>query len=146
MFSKIMSFAMAIASRGLKNNKIDVETKKLRHVSCYGLNDISPCKYLTKSDKSNHFYCKSCNCGDHPHTWLEREDGIYSKLDYPQLNCPLKMPGFTNYDPNSPLEENERKKQIESMNFDNLKLITLTVSVDKEKEEIFEQINNIIKN
>lgn len=146
MFSKIMSLAMSIASRGLTNNKIDIETKKLRHISCFGVGKIYSCKYLTKSDKSEFFYCKACECGDHKHTWLEKEPGVYSKLDYPSLNCPLKMPGFTNYDPNSPKEETERKQQIENMDFQNLKLVNLTISVDTEKEQIFERVNNIMKN
>lgn len=141
-----MSFAMAIASRGLNNNKIDVETKKLRHVSCFGFKDIKPCKNLTKSEKSEYFYCKACNCGDHSHTWLEKENGVYSKLDYPVLNCPLQMPGFTNYDPNSPKESIENKKQIENLNFSELKFINLTVSVDPEKQKIFEFANNVMKN
>ena len=29
----------------------------------------------------------------------------YSKLDYPVLSCPLKMPGFTNYEPTSEDEQ-----------------------------------------
>lgn len=141
-----MSLAMSIASRGLANNKIDIETKKLRHISCFGVDDIAPCKYLKKSVKSKFFYCQACNCGDHKHTWLEREAGEYSKLDYPSLNCPLKMPGFTNYDPNSPKEDYERKQKIENMDFEKLKLVNLTVSVDLEKEQIFERVNNIMKN
>lgn len=146
MFSKIMSLAMSIASRGLANNKIDLETKKLRYVSCFGVGKISSCKYLTKSDKSEFFYCKACECGDHKHTWLQREPDVYSKLDYPSLTCPLKMPGFTNYDPNSPKEEIQRKQQIEMMDFENLKLVNLTISVDAEKEKIFERVNNMMKN
>lgn len=146
MLTKIMMFAMAIASRGFANNKIDVETKKLRHVSCFGLDDIPPCQHLVKSSKSNHYYCNACGCGDHSHTWLEKNEGEYAKLDYPTLECPLKMPGFKNYDPNDPKESLLRKKQIETMNPNKLKFIQLTVTVDEEKQKIFEKFNKVVTN
>jgi hypothetical protein len=146
MISKIMMFAMSIASRGANNKKINDNVKKLRYISCYGLGEISPCKNLKKSSKSNFYYCGGCGCGDKPHTWLMRESGQYAKLDYPYLNCPLKMPGFSNYDPNSPDEELKRKKQIENFSPENFQKINLTVSVNKEKEELFDKINKIIKN
>lgn len=146
MFTKIMAFAMAIASRGILNTKIDIDTKKLRYVSCFGLDDILPCRNLEKSTKSNYHYCKGCGCGDHSHTWLQKEDSEYSKLDYPSLECPLKMPGFTNYDPNNPSESLQRKKQIECMDPEKFKFISLTVSVDEEKQRIFEKLNKMSKN
>ena len=48
MISKIMMFAMSIASRGANNKKINDNVKKLRYISCYGLGEISPCKNLKK--------------------------------------------------------------------------------------------------
>ena len=146
MFTQIMSFAMSVASRGLADKVIDLPTKKLRYISCFGLDDISPCQNLQKSSKSDYHYCSACKCGDHSHTWLQKTDGEYSKLDYPFLKCPLSMPGFNNYDPNNPKESLERKKQIESLNPEKLNLVNLTVSVDKEKEKIFERVANIIEN
>lgn len=146
MISKIMMFAMSIASRGMDNKSTDLETKKLRYISCFGLNDIPPCSKLTKSKKSDFYYCGGCGCGDHQHTWLTREEGEYAKLDYPHLTCPLKMPGFSNYDPNSPKEDLERKKQIESMPPENFKLVELTVSCNLEKQELMEKLMKIIKN
>lgn len=145
MIKQIALFAMAIASRGFGNKKIDLPTKQLRYVSCYGIEDISPCPNLRKSNHSENHYCSGCGCGDHEHTWLYKKDGKYSKLDYPNLSCPLKMPGFTNYDPNSPKESNERKKKIEEINPEKLKLIQITVSVDPEKEQILEQIELLKK-
>lgn len=139
-------FAMSVASRGLTNKKIDLDTKRLRYLSCYGNQDIPPCKNLLKSKKSNFYYCGGCGCGDSSNTWLQKNKDEYSKLDYPSLNCPLKMPGFTNYDPNSPKDDNNRKKQIESYDIEKLKLIDITISVDKEKEQIFEKLSKIIKN
>jgi hypothetical protein len=146
MISKIMMFAMAIASRGLSNNKTDVNTKKLRYASCFGVDGISKCPKLIKSDKSDFYYCGACGCGDHAHTWLIKNEGDYCKLDYPHLTCPLKMPGFINYDPNSPAEDLSRKKLIETMNPEKLDLIQLTVSVDEQKQKILEEALKIIKN
>ena len=146
MISKIMMFAMSIASRGKDNKKITEDIKKLRYVSCYGLDNIDACPHLTKSSQSNFYYCGGCGCGDKPHTWLIREEGEYSKLDYPFLNCPMKMPGFSNYDPNSPENSIIRKKQIEELNPQIIKKIELTVSANTEKEELFDKIHKIIKN
>lgn len=137
---------MSIASRGLKDNVVDLATKKLRYMSCFGLEDIKPCQNLTQSSKSQYYYCSGCDCGDHSHTWLQKADGEYSKLDYPFLKCPLAMPGFSNYDPNSPKNSLERKKQIENIDPEKLNLIQLTVSVDLEKQKIFERVANIIEN
>jgi len=146
MLTKIMSFAMAIASRGINSKKIDLETKKLRYVSCYGIDNISACEFLQKSEKSKFYYCGKCGCGDHSHTWLQKEDNDYSKLDYPYLTCPLKMPGFDNYDPGSPKESLVRKSLIENMDPEKLNLIQLTISVDEEKQKIFETVSKIVKN
>jgi hypothetical protein len=141
-----MSFAMAIASRGFSNSKTDLNTKKLRYVSCFGIDEIPACELLKKSEKSDFYYCGGCNCGDHSHTWLVKNDGEYSKLDYPFLNCPLKMPGFNNYDMNGPGESLKRKQQIEQMDSNKLKLIQLTVSVDPEKQKLFEKVSNVLGN
>jgi hypothetical protein len=146
MFSKIVSFAMAIASRGLKDAKIDLPTKQLRYISCFGNEEISKCPKIQKSKSSNFYYCGGCGCGDHPHTWLQRENDEYSKLDYPHLDCPLKMPGFSNYDPASPSESLQRKRQIENMDPEKLQYVNITLSVDPEKQKIFEKISNVIKN
>ena len=140
MFTKIMSFAMAVASRGFSSKKIDLPTKQLRYISCFGNEDIEKCPKLNKSSKSEFYYCGGCGCGDHNHTWLYKNNNEYSKLDYPILNCPLKMPGFTNYDPSSPKESLDRKKKIENMDQKKLNLIQISVSVDEEKQKIFDKI------
>ena len=56
------------------------------------------------------------------------------------------MPGFDNYDPNSPEDGLNRKKQIEAINTEDFKFIELTVSIDAQKEKIFEELNKIIPN
>lgn len=145
MIKQIALFAMAIASRGLNNKKIDLPTKQLRYVSCFGFHEIPQCPKLKKSNHSENHYCSGCGCGDHEHTWLHRTDGKYSKLDYPNLTCPMKMPGFTNYDPNDPIEANERKRLIENLEPEKLKFVNITISVDEEKEKILEQIDLLRK-
>lgn len=124
-----MSLAMAIASRGLNNNKTDEPTKKLRVLSCFGFNEISPCSKLKKSNHSEFFYCGGCGCGDHDHTWLLKKQNEYSKLDYPNLKCPYKMPGFTNYDPSFfPDGIKERKEKIQNFDPEKLNLIQVTIN------------------
>ena len=130
MIKKMVMFAMTIASRGLAGKKIDLPTKQLRYLSCYGNGEIKPCKNLKKSDHSNFYYCNGCGCGDHPHTWLIKNKGEYSKLDYPKLNCPITMPGFTNYAPSKPDESISpitRKYFIENIDFEDLNKMPVTL-------------------
>ena len=69
----------------------------------------------------------------------------YSKLDYPVLHCPHKMPGFTNYDPNHlPDEMRWRKETIQAMDPEELKVIQVTIGQSEEKEALFEQIQKAI--
>lgn len=145
MFKKMVSLAMALASRGLTNNKIDIVTKKIRTVSCFGHGDISPCHNLRKSNNSEYFYCGGCGCGDNSNTWLIKNEGEYAKLDYPSLNCPLQLPGFSNYDPNSNLFP-ERKEQIENFDPELLDLIQVTIGRSEEKENLIAEVNKIIEN
>ena len=147
MVSKIVLCARSVASRGLKNHKTDLPTKQLRYISCYGNGIIPPCKFLNKSKNSEHYYCGKCGCGDHKHTWLVREAGEYSKLDYPVISCPLKMPGFSNYDPNFyDKEDGQRKRDIENLNPSTVELVQITVNHSEENERLFEKLNNIMKN
>jgi hypothetical protein len=142
-----MSFAMAIASKGLSNKTIDLPTKQLRTLCCFGFSDIKPCHHLKKSNNSKYYYCGGCGCGDKEKTWLLRETGQYSKLDYPILNCPLKMPGFSNYDPNYFTNESKnRKEKITNFNPENLKYIQVTVNTNPLIEKSIDDINKIIKN
>jgi len=144
MIKKLVSFALAVASRGLQNQKTDSFTKQLRYMSCYGNGSIPPCRYLFASKKSNFFYCGKCGCGDASHTWLVKNAGEYSKLDYPRLDCPIKMPGFTNYDPNFYDNcDRQRKKDIENLEPETIQLIQITVNESEEKNKLLDKINNI---
>ena len=127
----IQSYARSLASRGLTNKKADIPTKQLRVLSCFGDSSIGgslgPCEHLGKSENEpGKFYCTECGCGDKKATWLEPKSEEYSKLDYPSLSCPAKMPGFSNYD-GSDSKENVRKNVIE--HYDPMKLSKIPVQV-----------------
>ena len=129
MIKKMIMYAASLASRGMGNIKTDLETKQLRVVSCFGIqNIIDSCPYLKTSATDGKHFCGKCGCGDKPKTWLLKQSEEYSKLDYPILQCPMKMPGFTNYDPNfnSP-EIKDRKNKIEELNPEDLKFIQVTI-------------------
>ena len=130
MLKKMMMFAASLASRGITNNRVDEDVKRLRALSCFGgLDGIKPCPYLLTSRSSpNKNFCGKCGCGDKHGTWLLGEEGEYAKLDYPVLNCPVNMPGFTNYDPNFVNDEiRERKQAIENTDPEQLGLVQITI-------------------
>jgi len=129
----VKNFSKAIVSRGISNDKINKPTKQLRALSCFGnLNsggELPPCEFLKNSQTSGKFFCGGCGCGDKPHTWLTIEGEDYSKLDYPKLSCPLKMPGFSNYE--SSLSDEQispitRRYYIEQINFEEVLKISVT--------------------
>ena len=99
--SMLQSFATAIASRGIQDNKVQKAVKQLRVLSCFGNQSsggvVPPCEHLRESSTPGKFFCGGCGCGDREGTWLISDGDKYSKLDYPKLNCPLAMPGFSNY-------------------------------------------------
>jgi hypothetical protein len=135
-FTKIQLYAKSLASRRFSNKRTDKATKQLRYLSCFGDASIGgqlkPCEELQDSKTEGKFYCGACGCGDRKATWLEAESDHYSKLDYPVLSCPLKMPGFSDYD-GSDSKQNIRKNIIE--NYDLNKLVQIQVSV-KDTEQI----------
>jgi len=106
--SMLQSFATAIASRGMQDNKVQKPVKQLRVLSCFGNQAqggvLPPCEHLRESTTPGKFFCGGCGCGDREGTWLVSDGDKYSKLDYPKLQCPLAMPGFSNYQ-NSTEEE-----------------------------------------
>jgi len=133
----VQSFASSIVSRGMGNNKINKPIKQLRVLSCFGNQDqggnLPPCEYLKNSTvlPGKHF-CGGCGCGDKPHTWLVAQGDQYSKLDYPRLNCPLKMPGFTNYEASKPEEAGpppSRRNYIENINYTEVEKIPVSLPI-----------------
>lgn len=140
-------YAMSIASRGLKNKTVDIPTKQLRVLSCFGHEDIPSCPYIQKSKDNGKHYCGKCGCGDKKTTWLIAEGKEYSKLDYPVLNCPIQMPGFTNYDPNFyDKESNERREKIENFDVNKLQYIQVTINKNEENEKVIEDLNKLLEN
>jgi len=152
--SMVQGYAMSMVSRGFTDKKTDKTSKQLRVLSCFGNKNIGgelpPCSHLKSSSTDGKFYCGGCGCGDRKQTWLNGNDTEYSKLDFPKVNCPLKMPGFTNYEPSSPLEAKEpqsRKNYIEKMNFDAILQTDVTEpEMPKEISEMFDKILEAQKN
>lgn len=132
-FGMAKSFAQALASRGLSNKKTEPFTKQLRVLSCYGNEhlggELPPCEHLKKSKTEGKYFCGGCGCGDRATTWLLAEGERYSKLDYPNLSCPLKMPGFSDYSPSEPedsIEPITRKYYIENMDTEQINSVPIT--------------------
>lgn len=135
------SFASAIASRGVSNTKTNGPTKQLRVLSCFGNQDrggeLPPCQHLKESATPGKHFCGGCGCGDKPMTWLMASGEEYSKLDYPNLQCPLTMPGFTNYTQSAPDEANTpitRKYYIENIDFN--EVLKTPISLPQFKPEM----------
>ena len=129
----VQSFSKAIVSRGISDQKINKPTKQLRGLSCFGNKhlggELPPCEFLKDSETPGKKFCGGCGCGDKPHTWLTIEGQEYSKLDYPKLVCPLKMPGFSNYESSSPGEEISpitRRYYIEQIDFNDVLKLDVT--------------------
>jgi len=129
----MQSFAMAITSRGMNNEKVTKPIKQLRVLSCFGNQGqggvLPPCEHLKKSTTDGKFFCGGCGCGDRKGTWLTPNDPEYSKLDYPKLNCPLQMPGFTNYEkakPDESVSPITRRYYIEQLPYKDIENIQVT--------------------
>lgn len=116
-YTKAWQFADSLISRGLGNNKVSEEIRDIRDISCHGSEELSiqPCEHrLTSKKYKDSFICEACNCGDFSHTQLSNlDENHYSKLDYPRVHCPMKMPGFSNYVPLTISENNKRKQLME---------------------------------
>lgn len=130
--SMMQSFASAITSRGLKNEKVTKPIKQLRVLSCFGDKKqggiLPPCEHLKTSKTEGKHFCGGCGCGDRAGTWLMSEADKYSKLDYPRLACPLQMPGFSNYEPSKPdeaLNPITRRYYIENYPYEKLDLLSV---------------------
>lgn len=154
ILSMIQSYAMSVASKGFFDKKTDKPTKQLRVLSCFGNENsggtLPQCPNLKPSSTEGKFYCGACGCGDRKQTWLNGNDTEYTKLDFPKVNCPLKMPGFTNYEPSSPIEmkdSNSRKNYIENINFDCLENVNITTpEIPQQISEMFDKIIEAQKN
>lgn len=101
LWEKAAQFTRAMASRGLlasakhavgldntQGTKAPPEVVQMREKAC------SACELLRQSPQGP--YCGGCGCGVTDLSLLKRKDGGYSKLEYPELACPLKKEGFSN--------------------------------------------------
>ena len=111
----ISNYVKAKWSKGLTERKVEVNTKDIRLLSCFGNGDDIPvCPGLRPSDrKMGKFYCGECGCGDKASTWLNGTEEEYTKLDHPYLSCPRRMPGFSDYEPaNKNTEDFGEKRKL----------------------------------
>lgn len=130
--SMMQSFASAITSRGLKNEKVTKPIKQLRVLSCFGDKQqggvLPQCEHLKNSKTEGKHFCGGCGCGDRAGTWLMSSADKFSKLDYPRLACPLQMPGFSNYEQSKPDESQTpitRRYYIENYPYEKLEQISV---------------------
>jgi len=144
----VQSFAMSLTSRGISNKKINRANKQLRVLSCFGNQhvggELPPCEHLQSSEAGEgKYFCGDCGCGDKRGTWLMSDGNEYSKLDYPKLSCPLKMPGFSNYkmsDPDESKDPVSRKYYTENINYKELEKLPVTnPEMSEEQKESMEK-------
>jgi len=115
--SMISNYVKSKWSKGVGSKKIDVTTKDIRLLGCFGNgDDIAVCPALRPSEvKMGKFLCNECGCGDKATSWLNGTEQEYTKLDHPYLSCPRKMPGFSDYEPSTESDDVQetRKRTIE---------------------------------
>lgn len=143
----VQSFASSMVSRGFGNNRAPKTTKQLRVLSCFGNahlgGELPPCEHLKESTTPGKHFCGGCGCGDKPRTWLLSQGEEYSKLDYPRLNCPLQMPGFSNYEQSKPDEAQQpvtRRHYIENIDFN--KVVNIPVSLPPLPQVVQKTLND----
>lgn len=104
-------FLSAIKSRGLVSSALNIlnvnneggervspEILERRKLSCFGDDKLPVCNQLRKTENEEYF-CGACGCGKNKLAILNsNEENGYTKLHYPYLECPLKKPGFSNYE------------------------------------------------
>ena len=98
---KVKNLGKSVASR-VTQGKANEKLIKLRHISCHGDEEVVPCPYRSASNtREGAYFCTACGCGDKPRAFLNDPDdsGAYTKLDYPWVSCPVRMPGFGDYKP-----------------------------------------------
>ncbi len=98
---KVKNLGKSVASR-VTQGKASEDLIKLRVLSCHGDGEVVPCPYRSASNtREGAYFCTACGCGDKPRAFLNDPDdsGAYTKLDYPWVSCPVRMPGFGDYKP-----------------------------------------------
>lgn len=105
------SFAKSYTSKILEG-KVSKEIKSLRILSCHGIDENGkqvkpPCFARLYSTTKKFYSCNLCGCGEREIARISSfnseenqpvfNDEEYIKLDFPTLECPRQMPGFSNY-------------------------------------------------
>jgi len=128
MINKVKNFGKSVASR-VTQGKADEKLIKLRVLSCHGDDEMVACPYRSASNnREGAYFCTACGCGDKPRAFLNDPDnsGAYTKLDYPWVSCPVRMPGFGDYKPFSEETQEEIDKLPEGMKRKHLTEVVLT--------------------
>jgi glycosyltransferase involved in cell wall biosynthesis len=89
-------------------NRVEDEIYQQRKSSCFGdvSKNIEPCSNLKHVNAG--YFCGTCGCGDKKLAKLNSDiEGEYTKLHYPDLQCPLKKVGFSNYESQSYLKSSD---------------------------------------
>jgi len=100
ILQKAKNMAASYISKGFSGKRAEPEVIEVRTMSCHGLDDIglAPCEFRGNSETEGRYMCLECGCGDREATWLNKlSEDEYSKLEFPNVMCPLNMPGFTNH-------------------------------------------------
>jgi hypothetical protein len=111
-WSAAFSYGRALGSsttlKGVKTRRVAPERRALRVLSCFGdqAGGVARCPSLAFSPNNQFHYCNDCECGEREEARLsgigstdERpilDGNEYLKLDFPELECPRKRPGFSN--------------------------------------------------
>jgi len=128
IFNKVKNFGKSVASR-VTQGKASEDLIKLRVLSCHGDGEVVPCPYRSASNtREGAYFCTACGCGDKPRAFLNDPDdsGAYTKLDYPWVSCPVRMPGFGDYKPFSEETQEAIDKLPDGMKRKQLTEVVLT--------------------
>ena len=128
IINKVKNFGKSVASR-VTQGKASEDLIKLRVLSCHGDDGMVACPYRSASNnREGAYFCTACGCGDKPRAFLNDPDdsGAYTKLDYPWVSCPVRMPGFGDYKPFSEETQEEIDKLPEGMKRKHLTEVVLT--------------------
>jgi len=128
LFDKVKNLGKSVASR-VTQGKADEDLIKLRVLSCHGDEEVVPCPYRSASNtREGAYFCTACGCGDKPRAFLNDPDdsGAYTKLDYPWVSCPVRMPGFGDYKPFSEETQEDIDKLPDGMKRKQLTEVVLT--------------------
>lgn len=128
LFDKVKNLGKSVVSR-VTQGKADENLINLRVLSCHGDGEVVPCPYRSASNtREGAYFCTACGCGDKPRAFLNDPDdsGAYTKLDYPWVSCPVRMPGFGDYKPFSEETQEEIDKLPDGMKRKQLTEVVLT--------------------